>query len=147
MPADLVPAGSAAGANQALVRRSLDAVWQAGRSAAAFFAPGYQRYLAPARAPLPGDGQQARVAAFRAAFPDLHFALADVFAAGDRVRFCATMRGTHRGAAFRGLAAMGRRVEGAVRDGVRVAGGRFAEPWGGAGLDELLRQPGAAPDA
>lgn len=134
-------------ANKALVRRYVDEVWHAGRPAAPFFAPGYQRHLAPALAPLTGDGQQARVAAFRAAFPDLHFTLEDLFAEGDRVLCRATMRGTHRGAAFRGDAPAGRRVEVAVIDVVRVAGGRFAEHWGGPDLLDLLRQLGAAPSA
>lgn len=133
-------------ANKALVRRYLDEVWHAGGSAAPFFAPGYQRYLAPTLAPLSGAEQQARVAAFRAAFPDLRFTLEDLVAEGDRVVFRATMRGTHHGP-FRGVAPTGRRVEGTVLDVVRVEGGRFAAHWGGPDLWDVLRQLGAAPGA
>ena len=93
-----------------------------------------------------GAEQQARVAAFRAAFPDLRFTLEDLVAEGDRVVFRATMRGTHR-APFRGVAPTGRRIEGTVLDVVRVEGGRFAEHWGGPDLWDVLRQLGAAPGA
>ncbi len=130
-------------ANKVIVRRYIEAVWHEGRPAAPFFARGYQRYLSPAAPPLSGDEQQARIAAFRLAFPDLRFTVEDLVAEGDRVVLRATMRGTHRGP-FRGVAPTGRRIEGAVLDVVRVEGGVFAEHWGGPDLWDVLRQLGAA---
>ena len=135
--------GGDAEANRALVRRYVDAVWHDGAPVAPFFAPGYRRHLSPALPPLTGAEQQARVAAFRLAFPDLRFTVDDLVAEGDRVVFRATMRGTHLGP-FRGVPPTGRRIEGAVLDVVRVEGGRFAEHWGGPDLWDLLRQLGAA---
>lgn len=131
--------------NTALVRRYIGEVWNAGQPAAPFFAPHYRRYLGATAPPLTGAEQQQRIAQFRAAFPDLHFALADVVAEGDRVVFRATMRGTHRGV-FQGIAPTGKRVTVAVLDVVRFEAGVFAEQWGGPNLWELLQQLGAASD-
>jgi predicted ester cyclase len=111
-----------------------------------FFAPHYRRYLQATAPPLTGVEQQQRITGFRAAFPDLHFTVADMVAEGDRVVFRATMCGTHHGM-FRGIAPTGKQVTVAVLDVVRIEQGMFAEQWGGPNLWELLEQLGAGSDA
>lgn len=128
--------------NKALVRRYIDEAWNGGQPALPFFAPHYKRYLQATATPLTGAEQQQRIAQFRAAFPDLHFALDDLVAEEDRVVFRATMRGTHRGV-FGGIAPTGNEVMVAVLDIVRIEDGVFAEQWGGLNLLELFQQLGA----
>ena len=129
-------------AHKSLGRRYIDEAWHDGRPAAPFFAPHYRRHLSPGAAPLDGAGQQERITAFRAAFPDLRFTLEDLVVEGDRVVFRATVRGTHQGT-FRGVPPTGREGAFTVLDVVRVEGGAFAEHWGGPDLHDLLQQLGA----
>lgn len=126
-----------------LVRRYINEVWNAGQPALPFFAPHYRRYLAATAPPLTGAEQQARISSFRAAFPDLHFTVEDLFGADDRVVFRSIMRGTHRGA-FRGIAPTSKQIAVTVIDIVRIEDGLFAEQWGGPDLFDLLQQLGAA---
>ncbi len=76
---------------------------------------------------------------FRAAFPDLHVEVHDIFGAGDKVVTRFTMRGTHEGD-FMGLAPTGRTVEvggiaiDEMRNGQRIAG------WAQLDLLGLMRQ-------
>ena len=130
--------------NKSLVRRYLDEVWQERNIAALdeFLAPNYRRYLSPTAGPLTPEGQRQRITGFRAAFPDLHLTLEDIFADGDRVAFRSTIRGAHQGV-FQGLAPTGKQVTVSLLDVVRIENGRFAEHWGGPDLWDLLRQIGA----
>ncbi len=130
--------------NKALVRRYLDEVWNQGHTAAVdeFLAPNYQRYLAPTSAPLTRAGQKQRLTGFRAAFPDVQLTLEDMFAAGDRVAFRVTLRGTHQGV-FQGIAATGKAVAFFTVDVVRVENGKIVEHWGGPDVLSLLQQLGA----
>ena len=127
--------------NKALVERYIDEVWHAGKPVTPFFAASYRRYLAPSLPPLTGAEQGARIAGFRAAFPDLRFTIEDMVAEGDRVVFRATLRGTHQGP-FRGVAPTNRAVAIGVLDVVRVEAGVIAEHWGGPDLLDALRQLG-----
>lgn len=130
--------------NKALVRRYLEEVWHQGNIGAVdgFLAPHYQRYLSPTAAPLTLDGQQQRLTGFRAAFPDIQLTIEDMFAAGDRVAFRSTMRGTHQGV-FQGIAPTGKQVTVSLIDVVRVEHGKLVEHWGGPDLWDLLQQLGA----
>ena len=130
--------------NKSLVRRYLDEVWNQRNPAAVdeFLAPDYRRYLSPIAAPLTRDGQRQRLTGFRAAFPDVHLTLEDVFAEGDRVAFRVTLRGAHHGV-FQGIPATGRAVVVSTLDVVRVENGNLAEHWGGPDLWGLLQQLGA----
>lgn len=60
--------------------------------------------------PTGRDGVKLVVAALRAAFPDLHYAIDDLVVGADAVAVRATMTGTHRGDLF-GLPATGKSVK------------------------------------
>lgn len=62
----------------------------------------------------------------RRAFPDLEITVEEMIGEGDTVVSRLTMRGTHRGE-FMGIAPTGKRVEVAVMDVVRFAGGKAVE--------------------
>ena len=85
--------------NKAIVRRYLEEAWIKGNLNILdeLMAPNYARYLPGQAAPLDREGQKRRIAAFRAAMPDLEFLIEDLFAEGDRVGFRVKIRGTHRG--------------------------------------------------
>jgi predicted ester cyclase len=80
-----------------------------------------------------------RINGFHTAFPDLHFALEDLLAEGDRVTFRVTLRGTHQGVFpfSQGIVPTGKPVTISVLDVVRVEGKRLAEQWGGPDLFDL----------
>lgn len=134
---------------KALVRRSIEVVWNQRNTAVLdeLLAPHYQRHISATAAPLSSEGQRQRITGFHTAFPDLHFTIEDLFAEGYRVIFRATLRGTHQGPfpLLQGTAPTGKQVTICVLDVVRVAGGKFAEHWGGPDLLDLLQQPGLLP--
>jgi steroid delta-isomerase-like uncharacterized protein len=81
--------------------------------------------------PLPGqqqgrEGLKQVISAFRAAFPDIHWAIEEMLGEGDKVFSRFTWHGTHRGE-FLGVPATGRQitVKGMVVD--RVVDGKMAE--------------------
>ena len=75
------------------------------------------------------------------AFPDLHVAVEDVIAEGDKVVARNTVTGTHQGE-YRGVPATGRPVTYNEIFIVRLAGGRIAEVWGVVDVFAQLRQLG-----
>jgi predicted ester cyclase len=120
--------------NVAAVRNFIERAWNSGDAAV------FTEHLAPEFA-YPGgpEGFKATVLGFRAAFPDLHVEVHDIFGAGDKVVTRFTMRGTHEGD-FMGLAPTGRTVEvggiaiDEMRNGQRIAG------WAQLDLLGLMRQ-------
>lgn len=73
------------------------------------------------------------------AFPDLHIALDDVIAEGDRVFVRSTMTGTHDGE-YKGIPATGRHVAAESAEVFRVADGRFVGYWCLTNVAGLMRQ-------
>ena len=73
------------------------------------------------------------------AFPDLHIALDDLIAEGDRVFVRSTMTGTHDGE-YKGIPATGRHVAAESAEVFRVADGRFVGYWCLANVAGLMRQ-------
>jgi steroid delta-isomerase-like uncharacterized protein len=99
--------------------------------------------------PLPGqqqgrEGLKAVLVGFRAAFPDIHWTVAEMISEGDRVVTRFTWTGTHR-AVFLGVPATGRRVEvkGVVID--RLESGKMADSRILMDTLGLLQQLGALP--
>lgn len=131
-------------ANSALVRRYIEEVLNGGKLEvlAELLAPDYKRYLAAGRPPLNAEQQQQRLAGLRAAFPDLQITIDDLLAAGDRVAFRGTARGTHQGPLL-GLAPTGKPWTVTALEIVRIENGRFVEHWGGPDMLSLLLQLGA----
>jgi steroid delta-isomerase-like uncharacterized protein len=73
-------------------------------------------------------GVRARIAALRAAFPDVRFALEELIAEGPIVAARYRWQGTHKGP-FLGIAPTGRRLSVRGMDFYRVEGGRVLEHW------------------
>lgn len=87
-------------------------------------------------------GVRAYVTMFRNAFPDLHLAIEDVVAEGEKVSYRWTATGTHTGE-FMGIPPTG----GAIRVGgiaiARVVQGKIAEIWEHYDAVGMMRQLGA----
>jgi predicted ester cyclase len=73
------------------------------------------------------------------AFPDLHVALDDIIAEGDRVFVRSTMTGTHDGE-YKGIPATGRHVAAESAEIFRVEEGRFVGYWCLTNVAGLMRQ-------
>ncbi|GII94220.1 ester cyclase [Sinosporangium siamense] len=98
-------------------------------------------------APIDATGIQAfkRVwAVLLPAFPDIHVAVEDLIAEGDKVVSRNTVTGTHQGE-YRGLAPTGKSVVYQEIFVFRFSDGRIAEVWGVVDLYSQLRQLGAIP--
>jgi steroid delta-isomerase-like uncharacterized protein len=78
------------------------------------------------------------------AFPDLHIAVEDLIAEGDKVVARDTVTGTHRGE-YMGLPPSGKSITYNEIFICRFAGGRIAETWGVVDVLSQLRQLGAIP--
>jgi len=78
------------------------------------------------------------------AFPDLHVAVEDVIAEGEKVVVRNTVTGTHQGE-YRGLPPTGRSVAYNEIFVVRFADGRIAEIWGVVDVLSQLKQLGIEP--
>jgi hypothetical protein len=100
-----------------------------------------------APAPIDATGAQALKqvwAVLLRAFPDLHVAVEDLIAEGDKVVCRDTVTGTHLGE-YRGLPPTGKSVTYNEIFIVRFAGGRIAEIWGVVDVFSQLQQLGAIP--
>jgi hypothetical protein len=78
------------------------------------------------------------------AFPDVHVAVEDMIAQGDKVVSRNTVTGTHRGE-YRGLQPTGRSVTYSEIFIFRIADGRIAEIWGVVDVFSQMRQLGMIP--
>jgi hypothetical protein len=78
------------------------------------------------------------------AFPDIHVAVEDLIAEGDKVVARNTVTGTHLGE-YRGVPPTGRSVTYQEIFVVRFAGGRIAEIWGVVDVYSQMRQLGLIP--
>lgn len=78
------------------------------------------------------------------AFPDLHRAVEDLIAEGDRVVARQTMRGTHRGE-YMGIPPTRRHVTFTATGIYRIADGRVVESWINRDDLSILQQIGPAP--
>ena len=90
------------------------------------------------------DAYQRLHAMFRAAFPDLRFAIEDEIAEGDKVVSRWTVRGTHRGELL-GIPPSGNAVEVTGIQILRIADGKIAEQWVNFDALGMMQQVGAIP--
>lgn len=98
--------------------------------------------------PVEATGAQALKEVFvrlHRGFPDLHIAVEDMIAEGDRVVSRNTVTGTHQGE-YLGLPPTGKSIRYSEIFIFRLAGGRIAETWGVVDVLSQLRQLGAIPD-
>ena len=84
------------------------------------------------------------VAAWRSAFPDLHFVVEDMIEEGDRVAVRLTLYGPHQGA-WKGAAPTGRAMRVSEMMFFRFEGGQLVEMWEDYDEFGLWQQLGAAP--
>ena len=73
------------------------------------------------------------------AFPDLHVALDELIAEGERVFLRSTMTGTHDGE-YKGIPATGRNVSAESAEVYRIADGKFVGYWCLTNVASLMRQ-------
>jgi len=88
------------------------------------------------------DGQRRAVSTILTAFPDIHVAIDDLIAEGDRVVARETWSGTHRGS-FMDVPPTGKRAVWSAIALLRIAGGKIFEPWVNPDDLGLLPQLGA----
>ncbi len=100
---------------------------------------------------LPGlspskEGVLALFTGYRAAFPDLHMAVEDVIAEGDRAVARVTTTGTQTGD-WMGMPASGKRIEVRLIDIMRFDdSGLVSEHWGVMDMLSMLQQLGVVPE-
>jgi ketosteroid isomerase-like protein len=135
---------------KAKVREYIERVWNQKQVDALdeLASPSYRRHLGPA---APGSGtsapsidraaQKARLRGLQDAMPDVHFAVDDLIAEGDRVVFRVTVTGTQRGVMF-GVPPTGKFVAYTAIDILRFEAGLIVEHWGFGDSAALLRQIG-----
>ena len=106
-----------------------------------FVAPGYAEHSEGFQGVEPFRQQ---IAAFRAAFPDLHVTVEDLLIDGDRFASRTIVTGTHTGDLM-GMPATGKHISVEAVDIGRIANGQAQERWGGLNMYSMLTQLGAIP--
>lgn len=132
--------------NKTVVRRFSEELISKGNMAVAdeLIAENYVNHN-PIPGQMPGrEGFKRSVAGLRTAFPDLHEAVEEMIAEGDRVVVRATRHATHRGA-FMGVAPTGKHVTIPTMYILRVANGQITDAWLNWDMLGLMQQLGAAP--
>jgi steroid delta-isomerase-like uncharacterized protein len=105
------------------------------------FADDFVDHGAPEGAPQGPAGQRAKVAAFIAAFPDLHISYSHQIAEGDLVAGRFVLTGTHQGE-FAGIAPTGNTISLEGHDLLRVENGKIVEHWTAMDSAVLMAQLG-----
>ena len=128
--------------NKKLVRRAYELANR--RELDAFFdllAPEYVEHLPTGDISLEQVKQYART--FFDAFPDVHFAIEDIVAEGDKVAFRETWTGTHKGV-FMDIPPTGNKVDITNANLIKIAGGKWVEFWNITDI-RLMQQLGVIP--
>ena len=133
--------------NKALVRRTIEEIWNKGNLAVAdeLIAPNHVAHD-PAN-PNPGSGPEVtkqQASMYRTAFPDLHMTIEDQVAEGDQVVTRWTATGTHRGDLM-GIAPTGKQMTITGINISRIAGGKAQEDWTNWDTIGMMQQLGAVP--
>ena len=107
-------------------------------------APNFVHHLTDPRLPAGRDGIKALGQVIVAGFPDVHAAVQDLIADGDRVIERTQTSATHTGE-FNGISPTGKQVEWTEIHIYRLEDGKIAEQWSEIDLLGLLVQLGAIP--
>jgi steroid delta-isomerase-like uncharacterized protein len=132
---------------KAVVWRFLDEIWHQGNLQVIdeVIAPNYVRhtshYREGGREVQGPEGARQSIAAFRGAFPDVHFTVEDMLVADEKVVVRWTCRGTHRGA-FLGVAPTGKGVTFTGINIYRIANNQIVERWAAEDGISLYQQLG-----
>ncbi len=132
--------------NKAIVRRLFEEVFNNGNLAVAdeLVAPDMMEHGNVAKAAT-GPETVKQVAVFcRTLFPDVHFALEQMIAEGEKVTAYLRVTGSHQGGLI-GIPPTGKRVSYLQIHIMRIADGQMAEHWEVRDEMTMLRQLGAAP--
>jgi steroid delta-isomerase-like uncharacterized protein len=129
--------------NKMLARRVWDEIWHRGNLDVmdSLFAADFVRHDPNGRVLKGVDQNRQFIASMRQAFPDLHYAVDDEIADGDKVVVRYRFTGTHQGP-FQGAPATGKPVSYTGILIYRFAEGRIAEQWTEADLLSFLQQLG-----
>ena len=123
--------------NTAIARRYYEDVWDKGNLAAV------EELVAPnivLNDWAPGlDGLKKVISGTRVSFPDLHYALEDFIAAGDKVVVRFKFHGTQQGE-YRGIAPTGKAISYTGIGIWRLADGKLVEHWSNIDLFGLMQQ-------
>ena len=132
--------------NKAIVRRWVAGGWNTGDlSLVDEFYADYTLH-SPGMPDVQGtEAFKAFVTMYRSAFPDIHFALEDMVAEGDKVAWRATTRGTHQGELM-GIPATGKQVTVAGITLSRLKDGKVVEEWTNWDTLGMLQQLGVVPE-
>lgn len=133
--------------NKAIVRRTIEELWTKGNLplADALFAGNYIHHDLSTPDFGPGtEGQKKRVTFFRAAFPDLQFAIEEVVAEGQMVTCRWSCKGTHQGP-LGGIAPCGKKVSVSGMSFTKLEGGKIVEGWVNWDSLTLLQQLNVVP--
>lgn len=131
--------------NKVIARRAVEAINAGDMSVLeGLVAPDGIEHAAPPGMPPTRETAIQFLTILRGAFPDLHYAIEDVIAEGDRVVQRSTASGTMKGE-FLGMPATGKSASWTEVHIVRVKDGKIVEHW--ATVDQLgmLQQLGLAP--
>jgi steroid delta-isomerase-like uncharacterized protein len=131
--------------NKAIVRRYVEEWNKRNLAALEIFAPNYVFHgaLPPGFSPDLAGGEQLRIALWTA-FPDMHIAVEDLIAEGDKVVARFTFRGTHQGD-FMGMPPTGKQVRWTAIEIDRIEDDKFVETWANLDVLGFLQQLGAIP--
>ncbi len=133
--------------NKAIVRRMLDELFSQGNLHLVdeIIAPDFVEHDPNMPEDLHGpEAFREYVLAYRSAFPDMHIAVEDQVAEGDKVATRWTGTGTHQGE-LTGIAPTGTQVTVAGMDVSRISGGKIAESWSNYDMMGLMQQLGVIP--
>ena len=116
--------------NEALARKFFEEAWGKGNLAVVdeFIAAEYVMYPIPPGLPSGPEGTKLAITTYRTAFPDLKATVDDIFAAGDRVAFRWSFRGTHLGD-WLGIPPTGNHIAATGISVYRMAEGKVVENW------------------
>ena len=133
--AAVAPPDSAALANQQLVRRFVEELWNGRKLELAdeLVARGFQTHQLRSGAAIAGvargaAGMKEHVAEWLRGFPDLKFSIDQIFSSGDKVLTQSVMEGTHTGRWLE-IPATNKRVTIRMMTVHRIARGKIAEDW------------------
>ena len=130
--------------NKSLVRRAYELSTK--KDIAALFKlydPGYIEHMPDGDHTL--EQLKRGIPAYFSAFPDLTFTIEDMVAEGDKVAYRVTIKGTHTGGPYMGLAPSGKKILMRNTSIKRIVNGKLAESWGTLDALNMMRQLGLIP--
>jgi steroid delta-isomerase-like uncharacterized protein len=133
--------------NKAIARRHIAELWNQGKLDVAdeFYAGEFVMHDPSNPDRLPGpEGTKQMVAAFLAAFPDLHVTIEDLIAEGDKVVTRVSGTGTHRGE-YLGIPPTGKKISFTGISIFRLVDGKYIEGWQNMDTFGTMQQLGAIP--